>query len=299
LAGLVIAGELVLVLLTRREMKTVWWRVGLGLAVVLLPAIVYVLHARQSPVGWVPRASMRQALNVLYSLTATKERALPYLAMWATAAGCALRHTKDAWPYRFVVAWLFAPLAAVAALGIVQSLWVPRFLAICIPAGVLLAAAGVMQVMRWSRAAGALALLLLLITSASGLGFYWRHPQSSIDWRGAIQYLLPRVEPGDEIAMQPYVGFVFDYYRQLYTRPLPPVVTAARLAQPLPTPEPHNLWLLAPAARNPDDPASGPQAAEAAVRQFVAAHRDTYCALPPQPQGATVMVWQIRRCAPR
>lgn len=296
LAVLVIAAELLLLIYFRRESWTVWLRLAGALIILLLPVLMYLLHAHTSPLGWVPSARWHQVLGVLYSLTATKERALAYLAMWGIAAYCAILLPQTAaWPYRFALAWLLGPVIAAAVLRPVQSLWIPRFFAICIPAGVLLAAAGVTQVMRWSRVAAAIALLLLLITSASGLRFYFRHPQFTVNWRAAIQYMLPRLQAGDQVAMHPYVRFVFDYYRELYPQPLPPFTIATSLQEPLQMPDPENVWLLAPVARNPDDPASGPQSAEEAVRQFALAH-DSYCALSPQPEGGSVLVWQIQRC---
>jgi hypothetical protein len=153
-----------------------------------------------------------------------------------------------------------------------------------------------MQLMRWSRCAGILALLLLVITSSSGVRFYLRHPQFSVDWRGAIQYLLPRLQPGDHVAINPYVRYLFDYYRDIDPHPLPPFTITATLPQPPTANYSSDLWLLAPVARNPDDPASGPAAAQAAVQDFVAATGGSYCAMPPQPSSGSVQVWQIRPC---
>jgi hypothetical protein len=298
LVALVIGALLLFLIFLRRDLWAMWLRLLGALAVLLLPIIVYMLHAHGSPLAWVPELNHRQLLDVLYSLTATKERALAYLAMWLIAACCAVRRSQTAaWPYRFTLTWLLVPLIAAAALSPIQSLWVPRFFSICIPAATLLAAAGVMQLMRWSRWAGILALLLLVITSSSGIRFYLRHPQFSVDWRAAIQYLLPQLQPGDQVAIDPYTRFVFEYYRDIYPQPLPPFTITAMLHE-LPAKDSSDLWLLAPVARNPDDPASGPEAAQRAVSDFVAASRGRYCALPPQPPGGSVLVWQVRHCHP-
>lgn len=297
LAVLVVGAELLLLIYLRRESWRTWLRLIAALALLLLPILVYVLHAHSSPLAWVPGLNGRQLLDVLFSLTETKERALAYLAMWLIAACCAVRRSQTAaWPYRFTLTWLLVPLIAAAALSPIQSLWVPRFFSICIPAATLLAAAGVMQLMRWSRCAGILALLLLVITSSSGVRFYLRHPQFSVDWRGAIQYLLPRLQPGDHVAINPYVRYLFDYYRDIDPHPLPPFTITATLPQPPTANYSSDLWLLAPVARNPDDPASGPAAAQAAVQDFVAATGGSYCAMPPQPSSGSVQVWQIRPC---
>ncbi len=297
LVAAVIGAELLFFIYLRRDLWTTWLRLAGALAVLLMPVVVYLLHPHGSPLGWVPAINHHQLLDVLYSLTATKERALAYLAMWIIAAYSAMRLSRSrAWPYRFALVWLLAPVIAAAALSPLQSLWVPRFFAMGIPAAVLLAAAGLTQLKRWSRCGATLALLLLVVTSLSGVRFYLRHPQFTIDWRAATQYLLPRLQPGDQVAMDPYARFVFDYYRDTYSQPLPPFTITATLQEPLTANNSSNLWLLAPVARNPDDPSSGPKAAQQAVQDFVAASHGSYCALPPQPPDGSVLVWEIRRC---
>ena len=297
LAGLVIPAQWFCLIWLRRPIP--WKALAQAAAwviLLLLPAGIYLLHVPQSPVGWVPKASLSQAREVLYSLTLTKERCVPYLLLWAIALWCALRGGAPAWNYRLALSWLVTPLAVAAAAGFVQSLWVPRFLAICLPASMLLAAAGMAQVMRWSRLGGAAILLLLMIESASAIRSYERHPQLSVDWRGAIQYLLPRLEPGDRLVVPPYARFTYDYYRDLNSSPVPPVSLASSLDEPVPASGAENIWLLASALYNPDDPASGARAVQDKVEAFVAAHGPMYCAMPPQPAGASVMVWQLRRC---
>ena len=267
------------------------------LILLLIPLGLYLAHAQRGPVGWVPKANVRQALDVLYSLTLSKARCLVYLALWTVACWCAFRDRGErGWPYRFVAAWLLVPLTITGIAGLVQPLWVPRFLAICIPAAVLLAAAGIMQLARWSRPAGGMALLVVLIYSVSGIRFYDRHPEFSVDWRSAIEYLLPRLQPGDQLAMDPYIRYTFDYYQQQRKSPPTPLVIVNSLSSPLVRPEPRNVWTIASVLINPDDPASGAERTQKQVEAFMAKHGKTYCAQSPRPEGASVEVWQLRRC---
>lgn len=292
----ILAQWLSLVWLRRQIAWKTFLRSASLLILLLIPIAIYLLHAQRAPVGWIPKANLRQALDVLYSLTLTKERCLAYLAMWAIAFWCALRRGEEqTWPYRFAMAWLLVPLTLTGVVGFVQPLWVPRFLAICIPAAVLLAAAGIVQLARWSRLAGAIVLLVIVFYSGSAIRFYNRHPDFSVDWRGAISYLLPRLQPGDQLAMDPYVRYTFDYYRQQSSARVPPLVMVNSLSAPLVRPEPANVWAIASVLVNPDDPSSGPQGTQAQVRAFLAAH-ESFCAQPPQPVGASVEVWQLSRC---
>lgn len=292
----ILAQGLSLVWLRRQIAWKALLRSAALLILLLIPIAMYLLHVQRAPVGWVPKANLRQALDVLYSLSLTKGRCLAYVAMWAIAFWCGSRPgEQQAWPYRFAMSWLLAPLAITGVAGFVQPLWVPRFLAICIPAAVLLAAAGIVQLARWSRVAGAIVLLVIVFYSGSAIRFYDRHPEFNVDWRGAISYLLPRLQPGDQLAMDPYVRYTFDYYRQESSAHVRPLVMTSSLSAPLATPEPANVWAIASVLVNPDDPSSGPQGTRAQVEAFLAAHK-SYCAEPPRPEGASVEVWQLRRC---
>ncbi len=297
-AGLVILAQWLSLFLRQKHLP--WKTLVRSLAALialLIPAGVYLLHSQRSHVAWIPRPSGRQALDVLYSLTLSKGRCLVYLTLWGVALWCALRKPREqAWPYRFVAAWLLIPLAITGVVGLVQPLWVPRFLAVCLPAAILLAAAGVAQLTRWSRTAGILALLIVVFYSGSAIRFYLRHPEFSVDWRTAITYLLPRLQPGDEVVMDPYVRYTFDYYRRAGATKTPPVVMTDSLTTSLPAPAPKNVWVIASVLVNPDDKSSGPQATQTQVQAFLDSQGKSYCTLPRRPEGASVQVRQLQYC---
>lgn len=299
-AVLVVLAQWLSLLLWRRQLP--WKTLARSLAILialLIPAGIYLLHSQRSHVAWIPGPSWRQALDVLYSLTLSKARCLVYLTLWGIGLWCAFRRPREqqAWSYQFVVAWLVVPLAVTGVAGLVQPLWVPRFLAVCIPAAVLLAAAGVAQLARWSRTAGVLALLVVLFYSGSAIRFYLRHPEFSVDWRTAVSYILPRLQPGDEVVMDPYVRYTFDYYRQASSLKVPPLVMANSLFTSLPAPAPKNVWVIASVLVNPDDKSSGPEATQMQVQAFLDSHGKSYCAEPPRPEKASVKIWQLPHCA--
>ena len=298
-AGLVILAQwLTLLLGPDRSRGKSWIRSLAILIALLIPAILYLLHSQRSHVAWIPGPSWRQALEVLYSLSLSKGRCLAYLTLWGIALWCALRKATRASLALPVCrnAWLLVPLAIIGVVGLVQPLWVPRFLAVCIPAAVLLAAAGMARLAHWSRTAGILTLLIVMFYSGSAIRFYLRHPEFSVDWRTAITYLLPRLQPGDEVVMDPYVRYTFDYYRQASALKTPPVVMAGSLATSVPAPAPKNVWVIASVLVNPDDKSSGPQATQMQVRAFLDSHGKSYCALPRRPDQASVQVWQLQHC---
>lgn len=266
------------------------------LVVLLAPVGAFLLHSSQSHVAWVPNPGLSQVLDVLYFWTLSKARCLVYVALWMVAFWSAiLQRDKPAlWPYWFVLAWLLVPFAIIAAVSLSRPLLVPRFLAICIPAAILLAAAGLIQVARWSKSAALIVLVLIVFYSGSAIRFYHRHPESSVDWRGAFAYLLPRVQSGDEVVMDPYVVYTFDYYRETSRQGVPPLVVVGSLSTPLPATLPQNVWVVAPVLVNPYEKL--PKAdMQAQVDAFLAEHEQLYCELSPRPEGASVQVWQMRR----
>lgn len=296
-AALVIFAQWLWLFAGRRKLRPALLAAAALFIALLVPAGLYLLHSQCSPIAWVPKPNLRQALDVLYSLTLSKERCLAYLGMWAIGFWCAFRlDQKRAWAYRFVSLWLVAPLAIAACASFFQPMWIARYFAICIPASVLLAAAGVTQLARWSRAASVVMLLVMLVYSTSAIRFYHRHLSFTIDWQTPMTYLLARAQTGDRVVIDPYVGFLFDYYRKVSPSPQTPLEIASSLADPLPQPVPGNVWAIAPVWTNPDDPSSGPEAIHAEAKDFVASHQGWYCQQPPWPQGASVEVWQFQRC---
>ena len=171
-----------------------------------------------------------------------------------------------------------------------RPLLVERFLAICIPASVLLAAAGFDYLLDHLRWLGAVALLLLVLYSARSIRFFYLHPDINDDWRGATAYVLAHAQPGDELVVLPaYARFTFDYYRKTvgpHALPLRIVSSDSDLVPPLP----ETVWFI-----GSNFPRKG--ATEAEVSAFLTSH-DEYCET-----GAlhftAVMVRKIQRCGNR
>ena len=96
--------------------------------------------------------------------------------------------------------------------------------------------------------------------------------------------------------MDPYIRYTFDYYRHASQVKAVPVIMASSLSTSLATPAPKNVWVIASVLVNPDDKSSGPEATQTQVQTFLDSHGKSYCAERPRPEGASVQVWQLRRC---
>lgn len=269
------------------------------LAVLLLPFAVFLLqNGDKSHVAWIPDLNLQHLLWVFYSITLSKARSLTYVALWCLAAWSAFRASSldRRWPYQFTFSWLIVPLILTITASVVQPILVERFLSICIPAAVLLAAAGIIQLARWSRPVAFGFLLLVLLYSASAIRFYDRHPEFTEDWRGASAYVLQLVKPGDAVMVGGLAGMTFDYYRDISGANLPPFVRLDSVNAPLPDPPPQNVWLLGSTRFNPNWKGAAPGAAEAEVLGFADTHQRGYCPLPPHPLAGGATVWQFHRC---
>jgi hypothetical protein len=178
------------------------------LSVLLLPILFFLLHGVHTQLGWVEPLSRDQILSVLYALTLPKNRSLVYLVLWMGAIGAAVRKsalTASSWPNWFSVLWIAVPFAFTAILSLLRPAMVPRFLAVCIPAAVLLAAAGLGFYKQRFPLIMVLVLGLAVLFSVKSIRFYYRHPDLNEDWRGATGYILANVGAGDDVIFCPHM----------------------------------------------------------------------------------------------
>jgi mannosyltransferase len=259
------------------------------LIALLIPVAVFLLHHRDSGnLSWVMPLNRQQVIEVLYSLTLSKRRSLTYLVAWIVSLGYAVALSREtAWPYRFTAIWLALPISVTLLVSVIRPVLVERFLAVCIPAGVLLAAAGIVIIAHWSRWIGVAILVLMVFYSVSNIRHYMRHPEYDENWREASAYLLSHAQTGDEVLIPQYprVG-VFDYYQERFTGKLPALLVSYSPDASLPTPAPQSVWFIGPVVTTENW----------GLASFRQAHQGVYCEAPPQPNWGSIRTWQFRRC---
>jgi hypothetical protein len=166
---------------------------------------------------------------------------------------------------------------------------VERFLAVCIPAAVLSAAAGLMQLARWSKVAGVIVLVLIVFYSISNVRYHIGHPEYGENWREASQYVFAHAEPGDEVVILSGLPlFVFDYYREMRPAKIPALTMADSASNALPQPLPKNVWFIGWTGRQPRW--------DTEAERFREAQEPRYCEIQPEPVSGIVKVWQFRLC---
>ncbi len=284
-----------LAFLPRRSVPGKWVLTAWSLlALLLLPVVVFLLgHRDAANVSWIGTLSFEQAKYVLYSLTLSRYRWLAYAVAWALAVWYTFRRRdgQSAWPFWFTASWLVVPPAITIAGSLLQPMLVERYLAVCIPAAVLLAADGIVRVAQRRLIVGGGLLLLILFYSASSIRFYIRQAKFDENWREATAGLLASAHPGDEVViMEGLPRVVFDYYRGNSVATVPGLVVANSADAPLPNPVPENVWFVGSMRLKPDW--------EEEANRFLGMHRQDYCSVASEPVTGPIKVWQFRRCNP-
>jgi len=266
-------------------------KASLLLAVLLAPVAVSLSRLPRLELAWVPSLHPQQVVGVLYFLTLSKIRCLTYVLFWIAAiAGVLMQPGTRAskWPFWFVLSWLIVPVAVTVAMSFARPLLIERFLAVCIPASVLLAAAGFELLLARFRILAAVAMLLLVLYSARSLRFFYVHPEIKDDWRGATAHVLAQSRPGDEVIVLPeYARFTVDYYRETRGPTAPGLHLASSATSDLGSRSPQAVWFI-----GSDFPRQG--ASEAEVDGFLVAHPE-YCEVSVS-HFTAVRVWQMQRC---
>jgi mannosyltransferase len=153
--ALVIVGHFVaLCILQRTEVP--WWHIVRGLrwfAVLMIPLAIFIVSTGVGPINWIPKTSPNTLVTLFVSLAGESGVRLALLVavavssavyagvrLWRVEA-CSLR----TWGFVLVFAWLLTPVLVVLAASEVQPIFEARYLIPCLPALVLIVAAGLTQ----------------------------------------------------------------------------------------------------------------------------------------------------------
>jgi mannosyltransferase len=246
-----------------------WKRLLISSAIVGLlavPALLFVATKNRGQVGWVQPTRWHDLYGLAILLSG--RGGLILLLLCALALVLALARLtrlpmqagrRAVWGDALIWMWLVLPVALTVAVSALKPMFVTRYLIFCLPAFVLLVAAGLSLVRpKWLLTAVLVAMSLL---SLRGVADYYRigFDPPEQDWRGAIHYLLSQAQPGDAVLFyHPLARLPYEYYRQRWPQyPAPMVVfpprSDARLLKGTPPdfallpqlPEHyHRLWLV-------------------------------------------------------
>jgi mannosyltransferase len=184
-------------------------RAWIWIALASSPLIIFAAKTGAGPIRWIQRPSIHDVLNFAEQIAGND--GLPLLFLYAAACLlAALPQGKlpgllraDArsggWTIRFLLMWLFLPVALMLLLSLARPLFLGRYFIFCLPALVILAAAGLARLRpTWLLTASLAAMLLL---SLQGTFSYYNH-DFDLERDGseaATSYILNHAQPGDAI----------------------------------------------------------------------------------------------------
>ncbi|HKU21494.1 MAG TPA: glycosyltransferase family 39 protein [Terriglobales bacterium] len=188
-------------------------------AFLAVPALLFVAMKNRGQVGWVKPTTWRDLYDLASLLSGRGGLVLLLLCaiLLLLALVKMIRSTgrRELWGDALVWMWLVLPVAMTVAISLWKPMFVSRYLIFCLPAFVLLVAAGLTVIRpRWLMGA---ALLAVLALSLRGVGAYYRtgFDPPEQDWRGAVHYMLAQAQPGDAVLFyHPLARLAYEYYRQ-------------------------------------------------------------------------------------
>jgi mannosyltransferase len=194
----------------------------IGLA--LLPLLVFIAKTGAGPIRWIPRPGFHDVFQFYEHLAGG--------STWFLAAVCGIacafavaparrrllaRHQAwDVWRCQFLLAWLFFPPLLTALLSLARPVFLARYLIFCLPALVILAAAGLAR-LRPAWLLGA-ALTGVLGLCMQGVLFVYDHDfDTERDGSGAAtNFILDHCQSGDAVMFHIAAARVpYEFFRSL------------------------------------------------------------------------------------
>jgi mannosyltransferase len=207
---------------------------------VLAAPIAWVMFLQnKGQLHWVPRPTPARVLDLLLDMTGAGTLGSPhpvqnilllalYAGTWIFAFGSLFFLRQDSagtkkadamahFATRALALGFAFPIVAMIAISFEKPMLVQRYLLMCVPAAVLLAAQGLVtlepRVARGRAVSSATLVVMLALACSVVRDYYACFATYGHDWRAVTNYLLSRQEPGDAAIFYTFSGHrVFDYY---------------------------------------------------------------------------------------
>jgi len=205
--------------LKQLPLRRAWIWVGAG----ALPLLVFAAKTGAGPIRWIPRPGFHDLLE--YGERMAGNDGLALLLVYGAACAAAIvpqrksliapAATWETWRCQFLLIWLFFPVVLTVLLSFARPLFLARYFIFCLPALVILAAAGLSGLRTWGLAAG---LAVILVLSLQGTLSYYDHDfDLGRDASGAAaNYILDQAQPGDVILFHIAGGRIpYEFYKSV------------------------------------------------------------------------------------
>jgi 4-amino-4-deoxy-L-arabinose transferase-like glycosyltransferase len=193
-----------------------------------LPLLFFVFTRDVGQIAWLSRPGVRDIPGFFSALAGGGGN----LLLAAYLLSCLLAFVKagkrgfgsgphfDAWHFQFVVAWLFVPVILALGISLAKPVFLDRYLIVCLPPFVLLAALGISQIQRRWVLGVALAVLAILALRGDYFNYerMGRYQRFDVEnWRDATRFLLSEAKPRDAVLFYHAYGVLpFEYYRSRF-----------------------------------------------------------------------------------
>jgi mannosyltransferase len=198
------------------------WKI-IGVAV--LPLLLFVAKTGAGPIRWIQRPGVHDLLEFFEHLAGgTWALALVYAAALVAAlipAGKRLWRRDPSWQVwrcQFLLVWLLFPVVLTVLLSFARPVFLARYMIFCLPALLILVAAGLAQLNRWLLPP---ALVVILLLGLQGIAFVYGHDfDNERDASGAAtNFVLEHTQPGDAIIFHIAETRVpYEFFRSLRAR---------------------------------------------------------------------------------
>jgi mannosyltransferase len=214
-------------------------RVRNTIAIAVLPLLVFVAKTGGGPIKWIPRPGLHELFEFFQHFAGSD--GWPLLALCVAASVAAILPVApqvgkrddswETWRVQFLLIWLLFPIVLTVVLSFARPVFLGRYMIFCLPALIILTAAGLARVQPPSLLAAALVLILFL--SLRGVFFVYGHDfdNERDGSRAASNFILDHSLPGDGALFHIAEGRVpYEFFRSVragenaaipsFTRPL-------------------------------------------------------------------------------
>jgi mannosyltransferase len=191
-------------LLGGRALRRAWIWIGVASS----PLVIFAAKTGAGPIRWIPKPTFHDVLKFAEQLAGNDGLVLLSIYMAACVAAFAFPHWREPkdgspacfsrfWRLRFLLVWLIFPIVLVLLLSLGRPLFLGRYFIFCLPALVILAAAGIMELRRiWL-----IVVAIIVLLSLQGTFSYYNHDFDLVrDGSETVtNYVLDHSRPGDAI----------------------------------------------------------------------------------------------------
>jgi len=186
-----------------RELRRGWITIG----ILVSPLIVFVAKTGAGPIKWIQRPGISDVTSLFRHLAGGSSWVLGVMlgalsllaiakcgtALWLRARGW------EIWRCQFLLIWLLFPIALTFLLSFARPVFLARYMIFCLPAFLILAAAGIVRLKPWWLSTTAAVVILVL--SARGISFVYAHDfdRERDQASAASNFILDHSQAGDGI----------------------------------------------------------------------------------------------------